>query len=207
MSFETLGLNEALTKAVAASGYDTTTEVQTQAIPPALAGTDLMVSASTGSGKTALRWRCRSRKLQPLWSGLHSGPMFRNSWSSDLTYTAPPHATCGGRTNKAPAGTSWCRQKSRWGEGPNQRHELGLDLGNSQSDGIAANHSRKHESSRCSNKPHVAPNALLVGRLDEVRGDERNAAAKNCGEVGILCRIESSHEKRIWRDVRLVRTP
>ena len=53
MSFETLGLNEALTKAVAASGYETATEVQTQAIPPALAGTDLMVSASTGSGKTA----------------------------------------------------------------------------------------------------------------------------------------------------------
>jgi superfamily II DNA/RNA helicase len=53
MSFETLGLNEALTKAVAASGYETATEVQTQAIPPALAGADLMVSASTGSGKTA----------------------------------------------------------------------------------------------------------------------------------------------------------
>ncbi|MEO8806648.1 MAG: DEAD/DEAH box helicase, partial [Burkholderiaceae bacterium] len=53
MSFETLGLNEALTKAVAASGYDTATEVQSQAIPPALAGADLMVSASTGSGKTA----------------------------------------------------------------------------------------------------------------------------------------------------------
>jgi superfamily II DNA/RNA helicase len=53
MSFETLGLNEALTKAVAASGYDTATEVQSQSIPPALAGADLMVSASTGSGKTA----------------------------------------------------------------------------------------------------------------------------------------------------------
>ena len=53
MTFETLGLNDALTKAVAASGYETATEVQTQAIPPALAGADLMVSASTGSGKTA----------------------------------------------------------------------------------------------------------------------------------------------------------
>ena len=53
MTFETLGLNEALTKAVTASGYETATEVQTQAIPPALAGADLMVSASTGSGKTA----------------------------------------------------------------------------------------------------------------------------------------------------------
>jgi superfamily II DNA/RNA helicase len=53
MSFDTLGLHEALTKAVAASGYETATEVQTQAIPPALEGADLMVSASTGSGKTA----------------------------------------------------------------------------------------------------------------------------------------------------------
>ncbi len=53
MSFESLGLNEALTKAVAASGYTEATEVQSQAIPPALLGTDLMVSASTGSGKTA----------------------------------------------------------------------------------------------------------------------------------------------------------
>jgi len=53
MSFESLGLHEALTKAVADSGYDTATEVQLQAIPPALQGRDLMVSASTGSGKTA----------------------------------------------------------------------------------------------------------------------------------------------------------
>jgi superfamily II DNA/RNA helicase len=53
MSFATLGLNEALTKAVAEAGYETATEVQTQAIPPALEGADLMVSASTGSGKTA----------------------------------------------------------------------------------------------------------------------------------------------------------
>jgi len=53
MSFETLGLHEALLRAVADSGYATATEVQTQAIPAALAGHDLMVSASTGSGKTA----------------------------------------------------------------------------------------------------------------------------------------------------------
>jgi superfamily II DNA/RNA helicase len=53
MSFATLGLHEALTKAVADAGYESATEVQTQAIPPALEGADLMVSASTGSGKTA----------------------------------------------------------------------------------------------------------------------------------------------------------
>jgi superfamily II DNA/RNA helicase len=53
MSFLSLGLNDALLKAVADSGYETATEVQSQAIPPGLAGHDLMVSASTGSGKTA----------------------------------------------------------------------------------------------------------------------------------------------------------
>ena len=50
MSFESLGLHEALTRAVADSGYATATDVQTQAIPPAIEGRDLMVSASTGSG-------------------------------------------------------------------------------------------------------------------------------------------------------------
>ena len=53
MSFESLGLHEALTKAVADAGYATATEVQAKAIPPALQGVDLMVSSSTGSGKTA----------------------------------------------------------------------------------------------------------------------------------------------------------
>ncbi len=53
MSFAPLGLNEVLTKAVASAGYETATEVQLKAIPPALAGADLMVSSSTGSGKTA----------------------------------------------------------------------------------------------------------------------------------------------------------
>ena len=53
MTFANLGLHEALTKAVADAGYDTATEVQMKAIPVALAGKDLMVSSSTGSGKTA----------------------------------------------------------------------------------------------------------------------------------------------------------
>lgn len=53
MSFDTLGLPEALVRAVTDSGYTTLTEVQTRAILPALEGKDLMVSASTGSGKTA----------------------------------------------------------------------------------------------------------------------------------------------------------
>jgi hypothetical protein len=53
MSFDTLGLPEALTRAVRDAGYEQPTDVQSRAIPPALAGTDLRVSSSTGSGKTA----------------------------------------------------------------------------------------------------------------------------------------------------------
>jgi superfamily II DNA/RNA helicase len=53
MSFEPLGLNEVLTRALTAAGYTQPTGVQEQAIPAALAGKDLMVSARTGSGKTA----------------------------------------------------------------------------------------------------------------------------------------------------------
>ncbi|MBS1209247.1 MAG: rhlE 1 [Proteobacteria bacterium] len=53
MSFETLGLNEALVAAVVRAGYTTPTSVQAEAIPVALTGADMMVSAATGSGKTA----------------------------------------------------------------------------------------------------------------------------------------------------------
>ena len=53
MTFASLGLHEALVKAVADAGYETATDVQSRAIPVALAGQDLMVSSSTGSGKTA----------------------------------------------------------------------------------------------------------------------------------------------------------
>jgi superfamily II DNA/RNA helicase len=53
MNFESMGLNEALTRALADAGYENATEVQSQAIPAGLEGRDLKVSSSTGSGKTA----------------------------------------------------------------------------------------------------------------------------------------------------------
>jgi superfamily II DNA/RNA helicase len=53
MSFDTLGLHDSLLKALAEAGYTEPTTVQAQAIPAAIAGGDLMVSSSTGSGKTA----------------------------------------------------------------------------------------------------------------------------------------------------------
>ena len=53
MSFSTLGLSEALLRAVADEGYTVPTPIQTQAIPAVLAGGDLLAGAQTGTGKTA----------------------------------------------------------------------------------------------------------------------------------------------------------
>ena len=53
MSFESFNLDPAIVQAITASGYTQATPVQAKAIPDALAGHDLMVSAPTGTGKTA----------------------------------------------------------------------------------------------------------------------------------------------------------
>ena len=52
-TFTDLNLPEALLNAIAASSYTTPTPIQAQAIPLAIAGRDLQLSAQTGSGKTA----------------------------------------------------------------------------------------------------------------------------------------------------------
>ncbi len=53
MNFDSLDLHESLSRALAAANYTEPTSVQSEAIPAALLGKDLMVSARTGSGKTA----------------------------------------------------------------------------------------------------------------------------------------------------------
>ncbi|MCU0975151.1 MAG: DEAD/DEAH box helicase [Steroidobacteraceae bacterium] len=53
MHFSDLGLEPELLRAVADKGYDTPTPIQQQAIPPVLAGRDLLAGAQTGTGKTA----------------------------------------------------------------------------------------------------------------------------------------------------------
>jgi ATP-dependent RNA helicase RhlE len=53
MSFKSLGLNNALLKAVAKQGYDTPSPIQEKAIPLILEGKDVLASAQTGTGKTA----------------------------------------------------------------------------------------------------------------------------------------------------------
>ena len=53
MTFQELNLTEPLLRAVTEKGYRTPTPIQQQAIPPALAGRDLLGCAQTGTGKTA----------------------------------------------------------------------------------------------------------------------------------------------------------
>lgn len=52
-AFSSLGLTPALLDAVARAGYETPTPIQRDAIPPALAGKDVIGCAATGTGKTA----------------------------------------------------------------------------------------------------------------------------------------------------------
>ncbi|MFT5863426.1 MAG: ATP-dependent RNA helicase RhlE, partial [Flavobacteriales bacterium] len=53
MSFESLGLSDALLKAVSKKGYTTPSPIQEKAIPKVLEGRDVLASAQTGTGKTA----------------------------------------------------------------------------------------------------------------------------------------------------------
>ncbi len=53
MSFKSLGLSDALLKAISKKGYETPSAIQQKAIPLILEGKDVLASAQTGSGKTA----------------------------------------------------------------------------------------------------------------------------------------------------------
>lgn len=53
MSFNALGLSEALLKAISKKGYTSPSPIQQKAIPPILEGKDVLASAQTGTGKTA----------------------------------------------------------------------------------------------------------------------------------------------------------
>src|SRR6185436_7579439 len=53
MSFRALGLDANILKAVQEAGYTEPTPIQSAAIPPILAGHDLIGIAQTGTGKTA----------------------------------------------------------------------------------------------------------------------------------------------------------
>ena len=67
MKFSELGLSEKVLDAVEASGYNTPTPIQEQAIPHVLAGRDVLGIAQTGTGKTAAF-------TLPMMSRLERGP-------------------------------------------------------------------------------------------------------------------------------------
>jgi len=53
MSFKTFGLSDPLVQGILATGYTAPTEIQSQAIPAAIEGRDIIGCAQTGTGKTA----------------------------------------------------------------------------------------------------------------------------------------------------------
>src|SRR5512140_3794563 len=53
MPFKSLGLSEPLVQGILATGYTAPTEIQSQAIPAAIGGRDIIGCAQTGTGKTA----------------------------------------------------------------------------------------------------------------------------------------------------------
>jgi ATP-dependent RNA helicase RhlE len=67
MTFETLGLDATLLRAVKDLGWDKPTQIQRDAVPPAKDGRDVLACAMTGSGKTAAF-------LLPMLQRLHDAP-------------------------------------------------------------------------------------------------------------------------------------
>lgn len=66
MTFDQLGLSEAVLSAVKESGYETPTAIQAQAIPLILSGKDVVGASQTGTGKTAAFALPSLSKIEPL---------------------------------------------------------------------------------------------------------------------------------------------
>ena len=71
MNFNQFNLDSRLRASIERAGYSTPTPIQTQAIPAALAGHDLIGTAQTGTGKTAAF-------VLPILQALLSGPRNRS---------------------------------------------------------------------------------------------------------------------------------
>jgi superfamily II DNA/RNA helicase len=74
MSFADLPLASPILKAIAECGYEKPTPIQAEAIPPALAGRDLIASAQTGTGKTAAFMIPTLQRLFEVPAGRPRGP-------------------------------------------------------------------------------------------------------------------------------------
>jgi superfamily II DNA/RNA helicase len=72
MTFKELNLSAPLLRAVQEAGYETPSPIQAAAIPPVLAGRDLMGCAQTGTGKTLkssslAAWCATKTAASPVW--------------------------------------------------------------------------------------------------------------------------------------------
>src|SRR5881409_282090 len=107
--FDFLGLDPVLLRAVQALGYEVPTPIQREAIPPILAGRDVIGTAQTGSGKTAAF-------LLPIEGAL--GKAIPRVTLPDFDYTAPPppkvHGHPGGGYRGPPHGQRG-RDRGRYG--------------------------------------------------------------------------------------------
>jgi ATP-dependent RNA helicase RhlE len=88
-AFDNLGLADSLLRAVRDEGYHTATPIQHQAIPPLLAGRDLMGCAQTGTGKTAA---FALPVLQRLNASPRSAPPRTSPANRGANFPAPPRA-------------------------------------------------------------------------------------------------------------------
>ncbi len=77
MSFSTLGLADALLRAVADEGYSIPTPIQAKAIPAVLGGRDVLAAAQTGTGKTAGFVLPMLHRLCAEWRAGHANPRRR----------------------------------------------------------------------------------------------------------------------------------
>ncbi|RDL43206.1 ATP-dependent helicase [Marinomonas piezotolerans] len=80
MSFESLGLDARILKALSEKGYTEPSPIQQQAIPVVLTGKDLMAAAQTGTGKTA-------GFTLPILQNLLAGPKAQNNQVRALILT------------------------------------------------------------------------------------------------------------------------
>lgn len=66
VTFESLGLSEAMLKALEEKGYGYPTTIQAEAIPYFLQWRDVIAKAPTGTGKTFAFWHPHDRAHRPV---------------------------------------------------------------------------------------------------------------------------------------------
>ena len=130
VSFADLGLRDELLAALAALGYEEPTPIQREAIPPMLAGRDLLGQAATGTGKTAafalpllqrLPATAAAAATRSPWSSCPpASSRCRSPRRSTATARASAHASCRSTAASRSAGSCapWSSAWTSWSPRP-----------------------------------------------------------------------------------------